>query len=80
MTKPSIDQNRKTITTLWASGTYDTCTIHELTSISLSTIYNYIKNGESLEHKPRSGRPENFNVVILANWSQVTTPPNLQIY
>jgi len=63
MTKPSIDQNRKTITTLWANGTHDAYTIHELTSISLSTIYNYIKkleNGESLDHKPRSGRPENF--------------------
>jgi len=57
MTKPSIDQNRKTITTLWANCTHDAYTIHELTSISLSTIYNYIKNGESLEHKPRSGRP-----------------------
>ena len=60
MTKPSIDQNRKTITTLWANGTHDAYTIHELTSISLSTIYNYIKkleNGESLDHKPRSGRP-----------------------
>ena len=43
MTKPSIDQNRKTITTLWANGTHDAYTIHELTSISLSTIYNYIK-------------------------------------
>ena len=64
MTKPSLDQNRKTITTLWANGTHDAYTIHELTSISLSTIYNYIKkleNGESLDHKPRSGRPRKLS-------------------
>jgi len=64
MTKPSLDQNRKMITTLWANGTHDAYTIHELTSISLSTIYNYIKkleNGESLDHKPRSGRPRKLS-------------------
>ena len=79
MTKPSIDQNRKTITALWANGTHDAYTIHELTSISLSTIYNYIKkleNGESLDHKPRSGRPRKLlaqQCPKLLDWPSIST-------
>ena len=64
MTKPSFDQRRKTIASLWANGTQDANTLHKLTSISLSTIYDYIKklqNGESLDPKPRSGRPRKLS-------------------
>ncbi|CAJ0827757.1 9518_t:CDS:2, partial [Entrophospora sp. SA101] len=42
----------KTITTLWENGIHDACTLHELTSIPLSTIYYYTKklsNGISLD-------------------------------
>ena len=59
MTKSLIDQNHKIITTLWINNIHDTYTIHELTSISLFTIYNYIKklkNRKFLNSKPYSGR------------------------
>src|SRR3954470_19477370 len=64
MTKPSIDQHRKTVTTLWENGTRDAYTLHELTSIPLSTIYDYTKklsNGISLDSKQRSGRPRKLS-------------------
>ncbi|CAJ0638612.1 19034_t:CDS:2 [Entrophospora sp. SA101] len=62
--KPSIDQRRKTITTLWENGTCDTYTLHKLTSIPLSTIYDYIKklrNGIFLDPKQHSGRPRKLS-------------------
>jgi transposase len=64
MTKPSIDQRRKTVTTLWENGTCDAYTLHKLTSIPLSTIYDYTKklsNGISLDPKQRSGRPRKLS-------------------
>ncbi|CAJ0645873.1 13650_t:CDS:1, partial [Entrophospora sp. SA101] len=54
----------KTITTLWENGIHDACTLHELTSIPLSTIYYYTKklsNGISLDPGQCSERPRKIS-------------------
>ena len=44
MTETSLKQRYMVITSLWEAGTHDADTLHDLTSIPLSTIYKYIKH------------------------------------
>ncbi|CAB5178870.1 unnamed protein product [Rhizophagus irregularis] len=60
MARVTLEQRRTTITSLWNSGIHNAKTLHQITSIPLSTIYDYLKklkNGISLDPLPRSGRP-----------------------
>jgi transposase len=60
MANVTLEQRRTAVTSLWNSGVCDTKTLHELTSIPLSTIYDYLKKlkmGYSLDPFPRPGRP-----------------------
>ena len=61
MVNVTLEQCRTAITSLWNSGVCDAKTLHELTSVPLSTIYDYLKKlkmGYSLDPLPRSGRPK----------------------
>jgi len=64
MTYDTLSQRRTIVTTLWENGTHDAKTLHSLTSIPLSTLYDYIKKlkkGISLEPLSRSGRPKRLS-------------------
>jgi len=64
MTETSLKQRYMVITSLWEAGTRDADTLHDLTSIPLSTIYKYIKNLKDdipLNPLPRSGRPKKLS-------------------
>ena len=41
MTETSLKQRYMVITSLWEAGTRDADTLHDLTSIPLSTVYKY---------------------------------------
>src|SRR5688572_11060227 len=59
MANVTLEQRRMAVTSLWNSGVCDAKTLHELTSVPLSTIYDYLKKlkmGYSLDPLPRSGR------------------------
>src|SRR6266498_5857934 len=61
MVNVTLEQRRTAITSLWNSSVCDAKTLHELTSVPLSTIYDYLKKlkmGYSLDPLPRSGRPK----------------------
>jgi transposase len=63
MANITLDQRRTAVTSLWNAGVRDAKTLHELTSVPLSTIYDYLKKlkmGYSLDPLPRSGRPRKF--------------------
>src|SRR6266542_6540755 len=56
-----LEQCHIVITSLWNSDVCDAKTLHELTSVLLSKIYDYLKKlkmGYSLDPLPRSGRPK----------------------
>src|SRR4051794_17124148 len=60
MANVTLEQRRIAITSLWNSSVRDAKTLNELTSILLSTIYDYLKKlkmGFSLDPLPRFGRP-----------------------
>ena len=49
---------------MWENGTHDAQTLHELTSIPLSTVYKYIKKLKKntiLDPLPRPGRPKKLS-------------------
>src|SRR6266540_4386726 len=61
MVNVTLEQRHTAITSLWNSDVCDAKTLHELTSISLSTIYDYLKKLKmdySLDSLSRSGRPK----------------------
>src|ERR1043166_10241711 len=63
MANVTNEQRRATITSLWNAGIRKAKTLHKMTSVPLSTIYDYLKkleNGTSLDPLPRSGRPKKF--------------------
>ena len=63
MANITLDQRRTAVTSLWNAGVRDAKTLHELTSVPLSTIYDYLKKlkmGYSLDPLPRSGRSRKF--------------------
>ena len=60
MANVTLEQRRTAVTSLWNAGVRNAKTLHELTSVPLSTIYDYLKKlkmGYSLDPLPRSGRP-----------------------
>ncbi|CAJ0629361.1 6437_t:CDS:2 [Entrophospora sp. SA101] len=64
MTETPLKQRYMVITSLWEAGTRDADTLHDWTSIPLSTIYKYIKNLKDdipLNPLPRSGRPKKLS-------------------
>ena len=71
MAKVTLEQRHTIVSTLWSNGIHDAKSLHKLTSIPRSTIYDYVKklkNGDTLNPLPRSGRPKNFlpkNVIFL---------------
>ena len=61
MANITLDQYHIAVTSLWNAGVRDAKTLHELTSVPLFTIYDYLKKlkmGCSLDPLPRSGRPK----------------------
>ncbi|RGB23404.1 hypothetical protein C1646_677144 [Rhizophagus diaphanus] len=61
MAKVTLAQRRIIVSTLWDNGVHNAKSLHQLTSIPLSTIYDYIKklkNGVTLSPLSRSGRPK----------------------
>ncbi|CAJ0754969.1 9763_t:CDS:2, partial [Entrophospora sp. SA101] len=64
MTETPLKQRYMVITSSWEAGTRDADTLHDLTSIPLSTIYKYIKKLKDdipLNPLPRSGRPKKLS-------------------
>src|SRR6266542_4642470 len=58
------EQRRTVITTLWQNGTRNAKALHKITSIPLSTVYDYIKKlkkSGSIKDLPRSGRPRKLS-------------------
>jgi transposase len=61
MANVTLEQRYTAITSLWNAGVQNAKTLHELTSVPLSTIYDYLKKlkiGHSLDPLPKSGRPK----------------------
>ncbi|CAJ0749176.1 1748_t:CDS:2, partial [Entrophospora sp. SA101] len=64
MTETPLKQRYMVITSSWEAGTRNADTLHDLTSIPLSTIYKYIKKLKDdipLNPLPRSGRPKKLS-------------------
>jgi hypothetical protein len=64
MAHVALKQRHTLITSLWENGIHDAHTLHELTSIPLSTVYKYIKklkNNITLDPLPRTGRPKKLS-------------------
>jgi transposase len=64
MAYSSFAQRRTMVATLWKNGTHDAKTLHSLTSIPLSTIYDHIKKlKKNIPLKPlsRPGRPKQLS-------------------
>lgn len=60
MARVTFEQRHTIVTSLWNNGVHNAKTLHELTSIPLSTIYDYLKKlkkNTTLDPLPRSGRP-----------------------
>ncbi len=58
------EQRRTVITTLWQNRTRNAKALHKITSIPLSTVYDYIKKlkkSGSIKDLPRSGRPRKLS-------------------
>src|SRR5271170_4606618 len=64
MAHVALKQRHTLITSLWENGVRNAHTLHELTSILLSTVYKYIKklkNNITLDPLPRTGRPKKLS-------------------
>jgi transposase len=64
MAKVTLEQRHTIVSTLWSNGVRDAKSLHKLTSIPRSTIYDYVKklkNGDTLNPLPRSGRPRKLS-------------------
>src|ERR1044071_5276822 len=64
MANSSFAQRRTMVATLWKNGTHDAKILHSLTSIPVSTIYDYIKKLKKnipLEPLSRPGRPKHLS-------------------
>src|SRR2546423_48834 len=62
--KTTLEQRHTIVSTLWNNGVHNAKSLHQLTSIPRSTIYDYIKklkNRVTLSPLPRSERPKKLS-------------------